>query len=261
MTSTTAVLGSPVAGLAPDARPNLLRLIGAELRKMVDTRAGFWLQLGSLGLMVTFTVLQLVFGDAADSTFRQMLWISLWPASVLLPVTGILLVSSEWSQRTAPITFALVPRRSRVLVAKLGAAVVLSTAFLAAAFVLGAVGTAIASPNVDATWTMTPGMIGQAALYLTASMIIGLAFGALLLSSAPAIVLYFVLPLTWTFVASISFFNSAGRWLDGNRTFAPLAEDAALNGTDWARIGTTLAVWMLLPLVIGIWRIRRSEIA
>jgi ABC-2 type transport system permease protein len=34
-----------------------------------------------------------------------------------------------------------------------------------------------------------------------------------------------------------------------------------LSATEWARTGTTLAVWMLLPLVIGVWRISRNEIS
>ena len=36
-----------------------------------------------------------------------------------MPVVGILLVTSEWTQRTAMISFTLVPHRSRVLLAKL----------------------------------------------------------------------------------------------------------------------------------------------
>ena len=39
--------------------------------------------------------------------------------SLILPVLGILLVTSEWSQRTGLTTFALVPQRERVIVAKL----------------------------------------------------------------------------------------------------------------------------------------------
>jgi hypothetical protein len=36
--------------------------------------------------------------------------------------------------------------------------------------------------------------------------------------------------------------------------------DAALRST-WAHAGTALALWMLLPLLIGTWRITRREIA
>jgi ABC-2 type transport system permease protein len=234
-----------------DVRPGLFRLVAVELRKMVDTRAGFWLLLGSLALMVTVVVLNVTFASVLD--------VAIQPAAVLLPVIGILLVSSEWSQRTAPITFALVPRRSRVLVAKVGAALVLAAAALAVSLAVGAIGTAIASPDVAGTWTLEPASLGQAAVYITAAMLMGLAFGAALLASAPAIVLLFMLPLTWSLVASISIFEIPQHWLATTETVAPLA-DHTLSATEWAHLGTTLSVWMLLPLVIGVWRIRRSEV-
>jgi hypothetical protein len=34
-----------------------------------------------------------------------------------------------------------------------------------------------------------------------------------------------------------------------------------MSGAQWAHAGTSLAIWMLLPLLIGIWRIRRASIA
>ena len=33
-----------------------------------------------------------------------------------------------------------------------------------------------------------------------------------------------------------------------------------MSAGDWARAGTTLAVWMLLPVLIGAWRIVASEV-
>jgi hypothetical protein len=30
---------------------------------------------------------------------------------------------------------------------------------------------------------------------------------------------------------------------------------------EWARVGTTLAIWMALPIVVGLWRFTRSEVA
>ena len=75
-------------------------------------------------------VVRLLVGDAADHTFQSVLDVGLQPAAVLLPVLGILLVTSEWSQRTGLITFALVPVRSRVLGAKLAASLVVSVVAL-----------------------------------------------------------------------------------------------------------------------------------
>ena len=49
-------------------------------------------------------------------------------------------------------------------------------------------------------------------------------------------------------------------WLDTRLALAPLHEEV-LSATQWAQAGTALALWMLLPLLIGIWRITRQEVA
>ncbi|HEY6891212.1 MAG TPA: hypothetical protein VI300_25630, partial [Solirubrobacter sp.] len=84
------------------------RLTLVELRKMVDTRAGFWLQLLTGGVTLAVVALFCIFGETKDLVFRDMFALAITPASILLPIVGILLVSSEWSQRTALITFTLV---------------------------------------------------------------------------------------------------------------------------------------------------------
>ena len=101
------------------------RLTFVELRKMVDTRAGFWLQLTTAVFTLAIVILFCVFGETDELILRDMFAFSILPASILLPIIGILLVSSEWSQRTALITFTLVPKRMRVMSAKIAAGVVL----------------------------------------------------------------------------------------------------------------------------------------
>ena len=259
MSANAAALDIPITGRDAGARPSMGRLTAVELRKMVDTRAGFWLQLAVATLTVVVVVVVAIVGHARDQTLREMLSAALMPSSVLLPVVGILLVSSEWSQRTAPITFALVPQRSRVLAAKVIASLVLSLVAFAFCLAMAVVGTAIASPGIEHTWSLPAGLLGQSALSLATGMVGGVAFGAALLSSAPAIVLSFVLPLGWAAVGSIHALEPAARWLDGTRSLSPLTEHL-LSGTEWARAGTTLALWMLLPLAIGLWRILRDEV-
>jgi len=103
-------------------------------------------------------------------------------------------------------------------------------------------------------------LIGQSAVYVGGGMVTSVAFGAILLASAPAIVALFALPITWTAVASLSFLADAAPWLDTRLALAPL-HDEVLSATQWAHVGTALALWMLLPLLIGIWRITRREVA
>jgi ABC-2 type transport system permease protein len=259
MSANAAALDIPITGRDAGARPSMGRLTAVELRKMVDTRAGFWLQLAVVALTAVVVGAVCIWGHAEDQTLAQMLSAALAPASVLLPIVGILLVSSEWSQRTAPITFVLVPRRTRVVAAKVLASSVLALVAFVFCLAVAAIGTAVAAPGIDGTWSLSAGLLGQSALSLVTGVITGVAFGAALLSSAPAIVLSFVLPLGWAAVGSIHALEPAARWLDGTRSLSPLTEHL-LSGTEWARAGTTLALWMLLPLAIGLWRILRDEV-
>jgi hypothetical protein len=258
--STTA-LAAPIrvntAGV--HARPGLGRLVAVELRKMVDTRAGFWLQVAMVALTVVVVVVRLLVGDAAHHTFQSVLDAGLQPAAILLPVLGILLVTSEWSQRTGLITFALVPVRSRVLGAKLIASLLLATAMLAMSVAVVAAGVFVSSPGVEGTWSDAAPLIGQSAVYLTAGMVIGVALGAILLASAPAIVLLFPLPTAWMALVSLPVFSGVAPWVDNAHALGQMTEHV-MSATQWAHAGTSLALWMVLPLLIGAWRITRREV-
>jgi ABC-2 type transport system permease protein len=256
---STAVLDTPVR-LSPGAneRPGQATLVQVELRKMIDTRAGFWLQVAIVAVTLVVVIVRAVVGDASDHTFVSILDVALGPAAFLLPVAGILLVTSEWSQRTGMITFALVPVRSRVIGAKLLATVAVAVTTLAAIVAIAAAGALVA--DGDGTWNHVVPLIGQSAIFLVAGVVIGVAFGMVALSSAPAIVALFTVPTAWAALASLPVFAGVAPWFDTSRALGPLSEEL-LSGTQWARVATSLAVWMLLPLLIGAWRIARREAA
>jgi ABC-2 type transport system permease protein len=90
-------------------------------------------------------------------------------------------------------------------------------------------------------------------------MVSGIAFGAAFLSSAPAIVCSFGLPIAWTALGSIPFLNHVAHWLDTSRTTEHMTE-RALNALEWAQFGASQAVWLVLPLAIGLFRVARAEI-
>jgi ABC-2 type transport system permease protein len=243
-----------------DTRPGLGRLTAVELRKMRNTRAGFWMQVAAAVLTVLAVTGRLLIGDAAEHTFASVLQVGVFPAAVLLPVAGLLLVTSEWSQRTGMITFALVPARSRVLAAKLLASIALSFAALVMAVPVVALGVLLGSPGVEGTWSDVAPLIGQSAVYLTAGMISGVAFGAILLASAPALVALSAIPPAWAVIVTLSALSDVAPWTDTNRALGPLSHDL-LSATQWAQAGTAFALWMVLPLLIGIWRFVRREVA
>jgi ABC-2 type transport system permease protein len=255
---TTAALTAPALA-GRHAQPSLGRLTLVELRKMTDTRAGFWLQLAVVALTLAIAGILIGFGEAQDQTFETMLGAAMQPSANLLPVIGILLVSSEWSQRTAQQTFTLVPRRPRVMAAKLLASLVVAVAAFAVSVVVALLATAIAGSDAPGTWSLPAGQLAQMGLLAVIAMVGGVAFGALLLASAPAIVAYFLAPVAWAALLSIPAFDGLAPWLDGTRSYAPMNE-GLLSATEWAHVATTTALWIALPLALGIARIRRNEV-
>jgi ABC-2 type transport system permease protein len=241
-------------------QPRMPRLTAVELRKMTDTRSGFWLALVVVAITVLLVVIVGLVGHEGDKTLRSMLNLAVQPASVLLPVMGVLLVTSEWSQRTTLITFSLVPHRSRVVAAKYAASVLLSLAALVVAFAVAVAGTAIAAPDVGDVWALPVALLVQIVVVVITGMMGGVAFGAVALASAPAIVALFVLPVVTGGLGAIHALEGVARWIDPTHTLAPMTEHV-MNATEWAQAGTTLAVWLALPMLIGLWRIARSEVS
>ena len=231
------------------------RLTFVELRKMVDTRAGFWLQLATGLLTLAVLTLFCIFAETEDLIFRDAFALAILPGSILLPIIGILLVSSEWSQRTALITFTLVPKRMHVMSAKVAASLVLGAIVMVIALIVAVVAIFV----VGGEWTMGLGVFGQIALLCLTAILTGVAFGAAFLSSAPAIVLYFALPIAWAALGSIPFLNDAAQWLDTTRTTEPMTE-RLMSGEEWMQFATSQLLWLALPLAIGLWRIAKGEI-
>ncbi|HEY4277266.1 MAG TPA: hypothetical protein VGM91_03540 [Conexibacter sp.] len=260
MSATTfPTAATPLDPATRDTRPTLARLIAVELRKMVDTRAGLWLLLATGGLTLLIVVVVCITGEATDQTWARLTEAATLPASVLLPIIGILLVSSEWSQRSALVTFALVPHRGRVLLAKLLAGVGLAIAAFVLCIAVAAVATAVTATTAPGQWSLSLAMLLQILVNVVQGMVMGIGFGALFLASAPGIVFYFVLPIAWSIIGEIDALTGVAEWLDGSKSLDPLT-DHLMSATEWARACTTLLVWTALPVVAGWMRIRREEL-
>ena len=252
----TAVAHSEPLARPRLSRPPLSRLTTVELRKMIDTRAGFWLLLLVVLSAVAAVVLVVAVGEDADQTLESLFSISVQVISILLPVVGLLAVTSEWSQRTALTTFALVPERGRVVTAKLLAATALTLVAVLVCLVASAAGNLVA----DGSWSLGFGHLYGGALYELFGMIGALAFGLMLMHSALAIVSYFVAPtVVGILVATIHSLKGPSEWFDTGQTTPPLAE-GRMEGDDWAKLAVSMAIWVGVPLVLGLLRLRRYEI-
>ena len=95
-------------------------------------------------------------------------------------------------------------------------------------------------------------------------MLIGFTLGVVIRNSAGAIVGYFVftlvLPtLSGLLAANAAWWHHAQAWVDFN-----VAQGALFNGDmaarDWAHIATASAIWLVLPLAVGLRMLMRSEV-
>jgi ABC-type transport system involved in multi-copper enzyme maturation permease subunit len=240
----------------------LPRLVLVEMRKLADTRSGMWLLIViALASVATGLILLLAAPDA-EQDFAGFFTFAQLPAGILLPVLGILSMTSEWSQRTALTTFTLVPQRGRVITAKLAAAVIIAIVAALSAFAFAAVFNLIAiGAGGSGAWTITWQLVLQCVALQVLYVLMGSAFGGLLMNSPVAIVTFFALPMVWTILGeTVKSLKTAAGWLDINLTTVPLT-DGVMNAGEWGRLGVSAAVWVLLPLILGTIRVLKREVS
>jgi hypothetical protein len=236
-------------------RPPLLRLTRVEARKTIDTRAGLWLLILTALIAIGGAVGQALAGDGSEAQAGDAFITSSSASTLLLPIVGVLLVTSEWSQRSGLYTFALVPVRLRVVAAKLLAVAAVALAATAVCLLLGlAAGSALGNGS-----ELSASEAGRGALFLMISVGIGYALGLLLQSSPLAIVTLFVGPLLFGLIGAISAsIGDVTEWLD--QTGLQTLVDIPFDSVDWAKVGVTALFWVALPLVLGILRLERGDI-
>lgn len=257
----TAGVPSRIPGGRPTAGIPFTRLLGLELRKMLDTRAGRWLLI-AIAVVITGALAILLLTDGGQHPFGEYLRATTMPQALILPVVGVLAVTSEWSQRTGLVTFGLEPRRMRVAWAKLLSALLVGVAATALSLALGfmAYQAAVTFRGITPDWTLDGLAVLGASMYVILGIAQGVAFGMLFRNTPAAIVVYYVLPGLWSLLSDmISWLETPAKWLDMNRTMNPLFT-GDLTSEQWAQLGTSIGVWIVLPIVAGLLILRRAEV-
>ena len=248
------------------ARIPLTRIVGVELRKMFDTRSGFWLMASIVITSVLATAAIIVFAPHDQLTFDNFAAAIGAPMTVILPMIGILAVTSEWSQRSGLTTFTLMPRRGRVIGAKFLAAITVGVASMFIALVVGVLGTLVGSAiaGVDPVWNVSAIHFTLIVLGSVLGMLFGFTLGLVVRNSAGAIVTYFVYtlvlpPLLGLLAANQKWFADLQPWVDYSYAQRPLF-DGDVSSQQWQHLAVTGGLWFLLPLVIGLLIVRRAEV-
>lgn len=242
------------------------RLLWVELTKMFNTRSGFWL-MASIGIFAALaTTAVIVFAPDAEQTFATFSAAVGMPMAIILPMVAILSVTSEWTQRSGLTTFTLVPRRGRVLAAKVTVAVAVGVVSMVLALGIGAIGHLVgtAISGLDPTWDVDAANFATIVLGSVLGMLMGFTLGVVLRSSAGAIVGYFVfafvLPNVLFILGTLKpWFADAQPWIDFYYSYTVLFEGVP-TGEQWAQIATSGLLWLVLPLLVGLRLLMRAEV-
>lgn len=269
---TTAPMADSATGFTLDisgTRPVPFgRLVAVELRKMADTRAGRWLLISIAAVTALVLVIQLSVVLTQDLTveFRDFMVAMNTPMGVLLPVLGVMSVTSEWGQRTAMVTFTLEPSRMRLVLAKFVATMLIAVAAVIVGMLLSVPANMLygSLSGNDVVWAFGPESVLYVFLLHVFGMATGFAFGTLFLNTAAGIVIYFVysfvLPGLFQLGAGLmGWFADVRPWIDFNGAQTPLIE-GSLTGSQWAHLVVSGLLWLVLPLAIGVWRVLRAEV-
>jgi ABC-type transport system involved in multi-copper enzyme maturation permease subunit len=255
-----------LTGRSQTQRVPLSRVVRVELRKMFDTRSGFWLMASIViaGVAATVGTILLAPDDALTYyTFAKAIG---FPMTVILPIIAVLAITGEWSQRTGLTTFTLVPQRHRVILAKVVASVGVGIASMIFALLIGVlgnlVGTAIAGTDVVWDVSFAHGVyivLGSLLCLLTGTML-----GLLFRSSPVALVAYFVYSLLLPTVFGVlestqDRFGDVRPWIDLNLAESNLFE-GTISGDQWAQLLVTVLVWLVLPAALGLLALKHSEV-
>ncbi|GGF57649.1 hypothetical protein GCM10011519_34460 [Marmoricola endophyticus] len=238
------------------------RLVSVELRKALDTRAGRWFTGSILALCLVVVVIYALAAPTESQSLGQIAGVAGGVLGYFLPVLVILMLTSEWSQRTGLVTFTLEPRRPRVIGAKLVAALLLGIGLIVVALVIAVLGNLIGGGDwsVEARVLINGAVVANLIAILT-----GFAIGMLLMNTPAAIVTYFIYTLVLpTAVGVLSalqdWFDKLAPWIEFNTAQQPLfMGDYRLEGQEWAQFVTAGLIWLVLPFVLGLMRLLRAE--
>jgi ABC-2 type transport system permease protein len=238
------------------------RLVSVEIRKALDTRAGRWFS-GSIVLLSLVVVVIYAFAAPENARdFSDVIAVSGAVLGYFLPILLILMVTSEWSQRTGLTTFTLEPHRARVVAAKLCGGLLLGAALIIISMLVAAVGTLIGGGG----WSITADVLLKG--FLVANLIgilTGFAIGMLLMNSPAAIVTYFIYTLVLPIAVGIlsafqQWFADLAPWIEFNTAQGLMFQDEGMpSGEVLAQLLVSGTIWLVVPFVLGLLRLLRAE--
>jgi ABC-2 type transport system permease protein len=123
-------------------------------------------------------------------------------------------------------------------------------------------GTAIA--GVDPVWDVTATDLLLIIMANVLGLMVGFMLGVVIRASAGAIVAYFLysflLPtLALLLATSQDWFRDLQPWVDFDYAQGALLE-GSVTAAQWANLGVTGVIWLVIPLAAGLWFVLKAEV-
>lgn len=277
MSATSVPPPSPTHPGSPPGRYRLGGVLGSEWTKLLSVRSTVWTLLVTavlgvgLGAVVTsaqaarFSSRGLVARATFDPTRSSLAGMLL--AQLAIGVLGVLVVSAEYSTGTVRATFAAVPRRTTVLLAKVllfgAVALVVGEAISFVAFSLGQRILSGKTPTASLSDPTVLRAVVSGGLYLAVLGLLALGLATIIRHTAAAIStfvgLLFILPIISDVLPS-SFSNDVNRFLPA--AIGTVMLSAHYHGVDpfgpWASFGLLCAYTLAVLVVGGVLLVRRD---
>lgn len=239
----------------------MIRLILVELRRAVDTRGPLWAFAAAAvsGVLLSFVVAR----DA--TTFAEFVAGLSLALPLLMGLLAVMAFTAEWSTRAALTTFAVTPRRQRILGARYAAILLLAAATLVAIHLLAAIGFAVTRPgSVGSVFDVAVlAQFWQMLATTVAATLTAIAVASLVLRTALALLIAVFGPFLLTI--GLAFTPGLVDWMNPYGFASWLAEpQLSWTVTSETTVGlgpavTSFAVWTALPLALGWVRQLRAE--
>lgn len=269
--SAPAVPTAPLAAAPAADRVSFGRLLAYLARPLINSRGMrfMWAFIGLFTLgacALAFPIVNFAHKElGADFTFGwlQNQDFAAGPMMVLVPIALIMFLTGDWVARSVGSTFLVEPRRGRVVAAQ--ALIVLAVTLVAAALGFGltaALSSALgAAEGLPVVWTTTASDIlwPVADWLLTCAFAFGLALFTR--STAFAMAGYLSIPILLQSASIMGeLVTRYTSWLDIWSSEIALASG---EGTSliWAKLAVGVVVMIVIPTVVGVWRIRRATVA
>lgn len=229
-----------------------------ELRKLLDTTSAKAILTITLVAAPAGIPLALLLDPNGRPDATELAANGLGLAAYILPLLAILSITGEWRLHTVLTTYTLDSNRTAVLLAKVAALLTVVVGSVSIANIAGVVAASLLGLPVPPPAALLAGAAGML-VGMTGIALIGVGFGAALLNTPLAIVLYLTLPpAVPQLLGQIPAMTSLVPYLDIHTPLITQIQTATTPNPTASTIAALL--WIAAPITIGFIRNARSDI-